>query len=110
MEKDRTLYSVYIMPSRSLTLYMGVTNDSYRRVMEHKNHSIEDFTSTYNIERLVYYEKFVDIRNAIAREKQLKKLASREEDCTDPVTKPNLARLGGGFGQAGRNAGPSTRR
>jgi putative endonuclease len=70
--KERLLYCVYIMASRSLTLYIGVTRDLGRRTREHKQHAIEGFTSKYRVERLVYYERFVDIRAAIAREKQLK--------------------------------------
>ena len=70
--KERPLYTVYIMASRSLTLYIGVTRDLARRTTQHKQHAIEGFTSRYRIERLVYYERFVDIRAAIAREKQLK--------------------------------------
>ena len=72
MVRERPLYSVYIMASRSLTFYIGVTRDLYRRTMEHKHHSLEGFTSKYRVERLVYYGRFVDIRAAIAREKQLK--------------------------------------
>jgi len=72
MVRERPVYSVYIMASRSLTLYIGVTRDLYRRTMEHKHHALEGFTSQYRVERLVYYERFVDIRAAIAREKQLK--------------------------------------
>src|SRR5271166_5001024 len=72
MARERPLYSVYIMASRSLTLYIGVTRDLYRRTMEHKHHSLQGFTSKYRVERLVYYERFVDIRAAISREKQLK--------------------------------------
>jgi len=70
--RERPLYTVYIMASRSLTLYIGVTRSLSRRVAEHKQHELEGFTSKYRIERLVYYEKFADIRAAIAREKQLK--------------------------------------
>jgi putative endonuclease len=70
--KERTLYSVYIMASRSLTLYIGVTRDLGRRTRQHQQHAIEGFTSKYRIERLVYYERFVDVQAAIAREKQLK--------------------------------------
>jgi putative endonuclease len=70
--KELPLYTVYIMASRSLTLYIGVTRDLGRRTIEHKQHAIEGFTSKYRVERLVYYERFVDIRAAIAREKQLK--------------------------------------
>jgi putative endonuclease len=70
--KERPLYTVYIMASRSLTLYIGVTRDLGRRVAQHKQRAIGGFTSKYRVERLVYYERFVDIRAAIAREKQVK--------------------------------------
>jgi putative endonuclease len=65
-------YYVYIMANRSRTLDTGVTNNLERRVYEHKNRVIPGFTSRYNITRLVYYEVFSDIRDAIAREKQIK--------------------------------------
>jgi len=65
-------YYVYIMASRSLNLYTGVTDNIYRRALEHKNGTIEGFTKRYNINRLLYYETFKYIGNAIAREKQVK--------------------------------------
>lgn len=67
----RTFY-VYIMASRSRVLYVGVTNDLARRVNEHKGGLVAGFTSRYRITRLVYFEEFADIRDAIAREKELK--------------------------------------
>ena len=63
---------VYIMTNKSRTLYTGVTNNLERRVYEHKHKLIEGFTSKYNITKLVYYEAFGDIREALAREKQIK--------------------------------------
>jgi putative endonuclease len=60
------------MTNRSSTLYIGVTNDLERRVHEHKTKQIEGFTKRYNLTTLVYYEAGADIREAIAREKQLK--------------------------------------
>ena len=65
-------YYVYIMASRSRVLYTGVTNDLARRVNEHKRGLTRGFTSRYRITRLVYFEEFGDVRDAIAREKQLK--------------------------------------
>jgi putative endonuclease len=65
-------YAVYIMASRSHNLYIGVTNDIGRRVREHKNHAFEGFTARYNVDRLVWYKIYGDVRDAIAREKQLK--------------------------------------
>jgi putative endonuclease len=65
-------YYVYIMASRSLNLYTGVTNSIYQRALQHKSSEIDGFTKKYNINRLVYYEMFEHIGNAIAREKQVK--------------------------------------
>ncbi len=65
-------YYVYILASRSRTLYTGVTNNLRRRVFEHKQGLIEGFTKKYQIHRLVHFETGADIRAAIAREKQIK--------------------------------------
>jgi putative endonuclease len=65
-------YYIYIMSSRSSTLYIGVTNDLLRRVYEHKEKYIEGFTKRYSIDRLVYYEVCENVESAITREKQLK--------------------------------------
>ena len=67
----RTFY-VYIMAGKFRTLYTGVTNNLERRVLEHKRKLVPSFTSKYNINRLVYFETFGDIRVAIQREKQIK--------------------------------------
>ncbi len=67
------LYFVYILTNvRHTVLYTGVTRDLKRRVSEHKKKLIEGFTKKYNVEKLVYFEPFSDIRMAIAREKQIK--------------------------------------
>ncbi len=67
-------YYIYILASqRNGTLYIGVTNSLLRRVYEHKCGTIEGFAKKYNTKMLVYYEEYDDIRNAITREKQLKK-------------------------------------
>lgn len=63
---------MYILASRSRVLYVGVTNDLARRVNEHKKSLIPGFTQKYRVTRLVYFEQFDDIREAIAREKQIK--------------------------------------
>ena len=65
-------YYVYILASKSQTLYVGVTNNLQNRVYKHKTGQGSKFTSKYNITKLVYYEVFGDIRYAIEREKQLK--------------------------------------
>jgi putative endonuclease len=65
-------YFVYIMSSRTGTLYTGMTGDLPGRVGQHKAKMIEGFTKRYNVTRLVFYELFSDVRDAIAREKQIK--------------------------------------
>jgi putative endonuclease len=63
-------YFVYIVCSRSGTLYIGVTNSIYRRALRHKPGETEGFSSKYHCDRLVYYESFDDVHKAIGREKQ----------------------------------------
>ncbi len=65
-------YYVYILTNRSGTLYTGMTNNLERRLYQHKNKLVHGFTKKYNITRLVYFETFGDVRDAIAREKQIK--------------------------------------
>ena len=65
-------YYVYIITNSKKTLYIGVTNNLKRRIYEHKNKLIDGFSKKYNLTKLVYYEICKDVKNAIAREKQLK--------------------------------------
>ncbi len=66
-------YYVYILTNKNRTvLYTGVTNDLTRRVWEHQEKLHNGFTKWYNVDRLVYYETFDDVSQAIAREKQIK--------------------------------------
>lgn len=53
-------------------LYVGVTNNLQRRVVEHKQKLIPGYTEKYNINKLVYYQEFSDINDAIAAEKKIK--------------------------------------
>ena len=66
--------AVYIMTNfKNTVLYTGVTNNLTRRVFEHKSgHDSKSFTSKYNITKLVYFESFHSIEEAITREKQIK--------------------------------------
>jgi len=67
-------------------LYIGVTNDLERRISEHKQKLIKGFTSKYNLTKLVYYEYYTDINDAIRREKQLKGWRRvRKNDLVDSV-------------------------
>ena len=70
MEKN---YYVYIVTNkRKSVLYTGVTNDLYRRILEHKEKKIKGFSKRYNTDILVYFEHSYYVNSAIMREKQLK--------------------------------------
>ncbi len=72
MHRKRTYY-VYILSSRpNGTLYVGVTNDLERRLLEHRDGTVEGFTKRYAVHRLVHFEETDAVTAAIAREKQIK--------------------------------------
>ena len=64
---------IYIMTNKyNKVLYIGVTSNLLRRITEHKEKTIAGFTSQYNLTKLVYYEEYATMEEAIAREKQIK--------------------------------------
>ena len=68
------MYYVYILTNKTnRVLYIGVTNNLSRRMVEHKNEQIEGFTKRYHLNKLVFFEEFSDINDAIACEKRLKR-------------------------------------
>ncbi len=74
--KDLSEYEafVYFMTNKNDTvLYVGVTNDLWRRVKEHKEGKVKGFTARYNLVKLVYYEEYSSVVEAIDREKKLKR-------------------------------------
>ena len=70
---------VYILSSRSRNLYIGITNNIHSRVTTHRDSPIGTHTAHYNIYRLVYCEYFRYVRNAIAREKELKRWTRKQK-------------------------------
>jgi putative endonuclease len=72
IEAPVNTYHVYMMASHTKVLYIGVTNNIEARAQQHKTAPLTSFTGRYNVSRLVWYEDYPDIRDAIAREKQLK--------------------------------------
>ncbi len=78
MRKEYRFY-VYIAASLSGTLYIGMTNNLRRRMWQHRNGVFEGFTSKYKVDRLLYWESYDDVRNAINREKQLKRWVRRKK-------------------------------
>ena len=67
-------YYIYIVTnSYSTTLYIGVTSNLIKRIFEHKSKLVDGFTKKYNLIKLIYFEEFNSVLEAIAREKQLKR-------------------------------------
>jgi putative endonuclease len=67
-------YYVYILASRrNGTLYTGITNDQARRIGEHRAGLVPGFTAKYGVRLLVHYEDYAEVRDAIQREKNLKR-------------------------------------
>lgn len=111
-------YFVYLLSSKSRRICTGGTGDIFRRVMQHKRGDIEGFTQQYKINRLVFYQEFQYVRDAIRRETTIKgwlrakkiALIEREnptwedlaDDCGKPLPKLNLP-------PAGEKADPSLR-
>jgi putative endonuclease len=90
---------VYIMASQTRgTLYIGVTSDLSRRVYEHKEGLTPSFTGRYGCKRLVWYEEHYDIRDAIAREKALKKWPRARKIALIEALNPDWSELYKGMG------------
>ena len=71
-QMDQSSYMYMMSSSSRRALYTGVTARFRHRVFEHKNDLVEGFSSKYKCHRLVYFERFTNIVDAIAREKQVK--------------------------------------
>jgi putative endonuclease len=87
-------YYVYILAGRSRTLYTGVTNNLQRRMTEHRDGLVPGFTSKYHVFRLVQAEVFGDVRDAIAREKQIKARRREKKIRLIQSHKPGMGRFG----------------
>ena len=75
------MYYVYLLASsQNGMVYIGVTNSITRRLEEHQTGLTDGFTRRFGIRKLVYYETFLDVDNAIAREKQLKRWSRKKKN------------------------------
>jgi putative endonuclease len=70
--RRRKKYCVYILASHSGTLYIGMTGNLQQRIFDHKFHLNEGFTDKYDVVRLIFWESYDKVHQAINREKQLK--------------------------------------
>jgi putative endonuclease len=102
---SRRYFYVYILASRiGGTLYIGITNDLVRRVGEHRLGLLEGFTKKYEVHRLVYFEQFEDVENAIRREKRLNKWSRAWKISLIEKDNPNWIDL---YPQIADDGGPS---
>ena len=75
------MYYVYVLTNKSnTTLYVGITNDIARRVQEHKSEVLDGFTHKYHVDKLVYFEEFINVDQAIIREKQINSWRREKKD------------------------------
>ena len=80
MNLGKHIYHVYIMTNQHHTvLYVGMTGKGIERIFEHINKIKPGFTSRYNINKLVYFEEYGEVLDAIAREKQLKRWSRKKK-------------------------------
>jgi putative endonuclease len=85
---------VYILASRpGGAIYVGVTGDLVRRITQHKHGDVPGHTKRYGINKLVYYEVFDRMQDALQREKKHEALAACLQNPTDPEDKPLMARF-----------------
>ena len=93
------VYFVYLIASRSRTLYCGVTKSVEVRATQHKGHVYGGFTAKYNCFRLVWFERFVYIENAIDREKQIKRWSREKKVALIERENPTWEDLSAGWGK-----------
>jgi putative endonuclease len=106
-------YFVYILASRSRTLYVGVTNNLILRILQHREGKADAFTARYRVNRLVYFERFGYIDKAIARENYLKHFTREEKlaliQASNPTWEDLSADLSPNHSAQGAKADPPLR-
>jgi len=101
-------FYVYIMASRTRVLYTGVTNNIRARTWQHKQDELPGFTREYHVHRLVYFETFKYVGNAIRREKEIKGWLRRKKIALIEKMNPTWEDLAEEWFSAAK-AGPSLR-
>lgn len=92
------MYYTYILTNKNNNLlYIGVTNDLRRRLYEHKSEHIEGFTKKYHIHKLIYFEEYSEINDAISREKQLKHWVREKKNSLIVAKNPTWSDIGESF-------------
>jgi len=101
MYEDKTYY-VYILSSQRRVLYVGITRGIEHRVFQHKTHAFAGFTAKYNVNLLVYFERFSSVHAAIRREKEIKDWRREEKIALIESTNPKWRDLSYGWYQKHR--------
>lgn len=92
------MYYVYILATKyNKMLYIGITSHLEGRVRQHKEKQIDGYTSKYNVTKLVYFEEFQYVYDAIVREKQLKGWLRRKKDALISGMNPDWKDLSDGW-------------
>ena len=92
------MYYVYILTNKTnAVMYVGVTDDLHRRLCEHKSEQIDGFAKQYHVHKLVYFEEYHEIYDAIAREKQLKSWVRAKKNWLVETKNPNWDDWGSAF-------------
>jgi putative endonuclease len=96
---ERRTYYVYIMASLSRVLYVGITGSLMARVLRHRSGQGGAFTRRYRVHRLVYFQGFHDVGDAIARETQIKKWRREKKIALIKERNPTWEDLGKDWGK-----------
>jgi putative endonuclease len=88
------IYFTYIMASRSRNLYTGITGNLVQRTFEHRQQKHDGFSAKYNCNRLVWFDRFGDVSEAIQREKELKGWTRGKKIALIETTNPTWEDLG----------------
>ncbi len=99
MRRERRYY-VYIMASKSRVTYVGMTGFLMARVLQHRAREGGEFTRRYRVHRLVYFESFQNVENAIARETEIKKWRREKKLELIQRENPTWKDLAAGWGEA----------
>ncbi len=95
-------YYVYILSSKSRVLYVGMTGFLAARMLQHKARETDGFTRRYHVDRLVYFEVFRYVNNAIARETEIKGWRREKKVALIEANNPLWRDLAAGWGQPAR--------
>lgn len=104
-------YFVYMLTNRRQTsLFTGITGDLEKRVRQHKFHAVEDGTKRCDADRLVYFEEFAGIGDALAREQQIKSWTRARKNALVASINPAWDDLSVGWCPGGEHGSPGSRR